>query len=189
MRCAEARKGKEMKAEERRWCAAAVCVLRHCFASSVFFGALAHHKWWRGRYRLLLLDLVRPLLVVRLNRLATGPNTSPPQASASILLCLVKRATEGRCVPLVLKVLCIRYWRQWLLSITRSRTGRRTVAAAAAFRFARQGKAAPDGASRAAAASKSRAAPEASRAPVDRTTALASAAALSKVLGWLLVVQ
>lgn len=52
-----------------------------------------------------------------------------------------------------------------------------------------QGKGAPDGASRAAAASKSRAAPKASRTPVDRTTALASAAALSKVLGWLLVVQ
>jgi hypothetical protein len=90
MRCAEARKGKEMKAEERRWCAAAVCMLRHCFASSVFFGALAHHKWWRGRYRLLLLDLVRALLVVRLNRLATRPNKSPPQASASILLCSVE---------------------------------------------------------------------------------------------------
>ena len=90
MRCAEARKGKEMKAEERRlvrrrsmYAAALLCVF-------CIFGALARHKWWRGCYRLLLLDLVRPLLVVRLNRLATGPNTSPPQASASILLCLVE---------------------------------------------------------------------------------------------------
>jgi hypothetical protein len=147
MRCAEARKGKEMKAEERRlvrrrsmYAAALLCVfcLLRCLGTSQVVT------------RPLPSPSSRPCAPLARRTTQSPSHRAQHITTASVRVhsaVLGKRATEGRCVPLstplVLKVLCIRYWRQWLLAITRSRTGRRTVAAAAAFRFASQGKAKP----------------------------------------------